>query len=102
VIQGNKEIEHLQSLGWFQEHYEIYRNLYDDWNTEVWAHHWTLVKATCALCLLEEPSILAGNQVICLPCLKEYEEVPWHPTGSVTPKADWFVHHAMACQKHQT
>ena len=94
------EIERLEAAGWYREHYQIQKRVYHDWNDAVWNHQWWLDRTACDQCRSVEICIRAGGQSICLPCLNEFPNTPWHPTGAVVPKARTLVQHADTCSLH--
>lgn len=79
------EIATLEAAGWYQEHYRLHSKRFFSWNDGVWSGKWQLVRDRCALCNSVDQAIQVNDVSLCLPCLSEYPNVPWHPTGSVRP-----------------
>jgi len=94
------EIERLEAAGWYQEHYQVQKEVFREWNDGVWNHEWLLVRGQCDQCRSEGICIQAGRLRVCLLCLNEFPNTPWHPTGSVVPKARTLVQHADTCHLH--
>lgn len=94
------QIEALEKRGFYQETYRALAQRFRVWNDGVWNHQWHLTKnLACALCGSLDPTITVETTSLCLTCLNEYQ-VPWHPTGTVRPKAIDLLRHARTCSKH--
>lgn len=87
----------LESRGWYQEQYAEQAIRFRDWNAAVWDDQWLLLNDTCVLCLSAGPCIRAASASLCLSCLNEFPNTPWHPTGSIRPKVSDLLSHEGTC-----
>lgn len=89
----------MEAQGYGQERYAALGREFKDWNDGVWNHQWQVTRNhPCALCGSLDPGITVKGENVCLPCLNEYPNTPWHPTGGVRPKARDLLAHLQTCK----
>ena len=92
-----REDDLARATGWNPEAADLQ---YFDWNYGVWQHRWLIVSSVCSRCGKTQEGVLVARTMVCLPCLTEYPNLPWHPTGAVVPSVRAFLTHAMSCDQH--
>jgi hypothetical protein len=78
--------------------------VFNQWNLDLSIFHkWALLEDRCLLCSSVGPCIVADSKAVCMLCLTEFPQVPWHPTGAVRAKFETLLAHILAgCESHGT